>query len=151
MTPSRSLVTLSYIIKAKFRRKPTPPSPSSSIFSSSLSSSHWTTNRNPFLPLQLLSRVQKQQHCISLIFFLLIFLSSSNFLFSAVHCSSPFLTPNNNNIAAKQTEQQEELGNVRRCNNGTQCYHGTCIGGDRCLCDFGWTGVNCAQCGGRIR
>lgn len=35
------------------------------------------------------------------------------------------------------------------CDN-SECIHGSCMG-EHCVCDFGWRGTACDQCGGRIR
>lgn len=82
-----SLVTLSYLIKAKFRRK-------------------WP-----------------------LVSSLLVSLAIASFHFQL--CNTSF---------------HSELS---QCDS-TQCIHGSC-NSNQCICDFGWQGPHCDQCGGRIR
>lgn len=89
-----SLMTLSYIIKAKFRRK------------------------------CLLIRLE--------LFFILL----SILFLTRIHCWTSGIYP-------KLPSPEPTCDNV-------ECLHGYCLG-SICHCDFGWQGISCDRCGGRIR
>lgn len=104
--------TLSYLIKAKFRRK---------VVDGRAMRKHYD-----------------KFHAITLAWLVSIFIISA--------CSASFLSTSASLEVGSGSNGEDDNG---LCGNSTVCVHGVCHY-DICVCDFGWQGVACDQCGGRI-